>query len=158
MGIEKYVSEPREILYSQELVFSKLSNLKNLEQFVSAEKLDELNKKGIDTKGFKLEDFEASEDFCSFKINPIGKVGIEIVERDPFKSIKFQGEKAVPFPVIFWVQIISTTESNCKIRLTLHADLNPMIKMMVGSYLEKGIEKLADMLMAIDYQSDRSDL
>ncbi len=151
MGIEKYISEPRVIAHSHELVFSKLSNLKNLEQFVSSEKIDELNKQGANSKGFKAEDFEATEDRCSFRISPVGQVGIEIVEREPFKTIKFQGEKTVPFPVTFWVQLVPHEENSCKIRLTLHADMNPMIKMMAGGYLEKGIEKLADMLSKIDY-------
>jgi len=153
MGTEKYISEPREINFSQELVFSKLSNLKNLEQFVSEDKLEELKNKGVDTKGFKLEDFAASEDRCSFSISPVGNVGIEIVERDPFKTIKFQGEKSVPFPVTFWVQLAPVGENSCKIKLTLHAELNMMIKMMVGGYLEKGIEKLADMLTKVDYSA-----
>jgi len=151
MGIEKYVSEPREINYSQELVFAKLSNLKNLEQFVSAEKIEELNKKGIDTKGFKIEDFAATEDRCSFKISPVGNIGIEIIEREPFKTIKIQGEKSLPFPVILWVQLANIDESSCKIRLTLHAELNPMIKMMVGGYLGKSIDKMADLLTTVDY-------
>jgi len=135
------------------LVFSKLSNRKNLEQFVSEDKLEELKNKGVDTKGFKLEDFAASEDRCSFSISPVGNVGIEIVERDPFKTIKFQGEKSVPFPVTFWVQLAPVGENSCKIKLTLHAELNMMIKMMVGGYLEKGIEKLADMLTKVDYSA-----
>ena len=151
MGLEKYVSEPREIKYSQELVFAKLSNLKNLEQLVSAEKIEELNKKGVDTKGMKIEDFVATEDRCSFKISPVGNVGIEIIEREPFKTIKIQGEKSVPFPVILWVQLAKIEEDSCKIRLTLHAELNPMIKMMVGGYLGKGIDKMADLLTSVDF-------
>jgi hypothetical protein len=151
MGVEKYISEPREIPFSQELVFAKLSNLKNLEQFVSAEKIEELNKKGVDTKGFKVDDFQATEDHCSFNISPVGNVGIEIVEREPFKTIKFQGEKSVPFPVTLWVQLAPVDERSCKIRLTLHAELNMMIKIMVGGYLETGIGKLADMLATVDY-------
>jgi hypothetical protein len=154
LGTEKYVSEPREIDFSQELVFRKLSNLKNLEQFVLAEKIEEINQKGANASGFKAEDFEATEDRCSFKINPVGNVGIEIVEREPFKTIKIQGDKSVPFPVTFWVQLAPTEENRCKIRLTLHADLNPMIKMMVGGYLEKGVDKLADMLTQIDYSAE----
>ncbi len=154
MGTEKYLSEPREIACSQELVFNRLSNLRNLEQFVSAEKMDEINKKGGNTSGFKVEDFAATEDHCSFKISPVGNVGIEIVEREPFKTIKFQGERSVPFPATFWIQLVPVGENGCKIRLTLHAELNPMIKMMVGSYLEKGIGKLADMLSSIDYSRE----
>ena len=151
MGLEKYISEPRVIPYAQELVFVKLSSLKNLKEFVSPEKLEELNKKGVNTDNFKLEDFEASDDYCSFKVNMLGKVGIEVVDREPFKTIKFQGEKSVPFPVTFWVQLVPAESECCKIRLTLHAELNPMIKIMVGGYLEKGIEKMADILAAIDY-------
>lgn len=151
MGLEKYISEPRVIPYPQALVFAKLSSLKNLKKFVSPEKIEELNKQGVNTDNFKLDDFEASDDYCSFKISMLGKVGIEVVERVPFKTIKFQGEKTVPFPVTFWVQLVPAESESCKLRLTLHADLNPMIKMMVGSYLEKGIEKMADMLVAIDY-------
>ena len=154
MGTEKYISDPRVIPFSQELVFTKLSNLKNLEQFVSAEKIEELNKQGAKTSGFKAEDFEATEDRCSFKINPVGNVGIEITERIPFKTIKIQGEKSVPFPVTFWVQLVPFEESSCKIRLTLHAELNPMIKMMVDGYLVKGIDKLADLLTNIDYSQE----
>jgi hypothetical protein len=151
MGIEKYISEPREILFSQEQVYAKLSNLKNLEQFVSAEKIEELKQKGVNTSGFDPEEFVASEDRCSFKIKPLGNVGFEIVEREPFKTIKFQGEKSMPFPVTFWVQLAAETEDSCKIRLTLHAELNMMIKMMVNSYLVKGIDKVADLLSAVDY-------
>ena len=154
MGIEKYVSSPHEIAWSQESVFTKISNLKNLEQFVPSEKIEELNKKGIDSKGFKVDDFSATEDRCSFTISPVGNVGIGIVEREPYKSIKFQGEKSVPFPVTMWVQLVAIDENSCKIRLTLHAELNMMIKMMVASYLEKGIEKVAEMLSGIDYSPE----
>jgi hypothetical protein len=151
MGLEKYISEPRVIPYSQELVFNRLSSLKNLKEFVSPDKIEELNKKGVKTDNFKLEDFEASDDYCSFKISMLGKVGIEVAEREPFKTIKFQGEKSMPFPVTFWVQLVPAEAESCKLRLTLHAELNPMIKIMVGRYLEKGIEKMADVLAAIDY-------
>lgn len=151
MGIEKYVSEPREISFSQELVYNKLSDLNNLQQFVTAEKIGELQQNGVNTSGFNLEDFVASEDRCSFKISPIGNVGIEITERDPFMNIKFQGEKSVPFPVTLWIQIVPTGENSCKLRLTLHAELSMMIKVMVGSYLKKGIEKIAGLLAVIDY-------
>jgi hypothetical protein len=36
-------------------------------------------------------------------------------------------------------------------KLTLKADLNPMLKMMLGNKLEAGIDKFADMLSMIPY-------
>ena len=43
------------------------------------------------------------------------------------------------------------TATTAKMRVTLKADLNPMIKMMVGSKLEKGIDQFADMLCSLPY-------
>jgi hypothetical protein len=37
-------------------------------------------------------------------------------------------------------------------RLTLHVEMSMMIKMMAGSKLEEGIDKLADTLSALPYQ------
>jgi hypothetical protein len=65
--------------------------------------------------------------------------------------IKYQGDKSVPFEVTSWIQLIPIDENQCKIKVTLHAELSFMIKMMVGSYLEKGINQLADLLTQIDY-------
>ncbi|MCE1199361.1 MAG: hypothetical protein LWW85_10370 [Marinilabiliales bacterium] len=151
MAIEKYVSEPRMVPYAQEMVYNRLSNLKNLETMINPDKLAELQSRGIDTSSFHLEDFSATEESCSFKVNPLGNVTIEIVEKEPFKMVKFQGTKGVPFPATFWIQLVETGEQECKLRLTLHAELNMMIKMMVGSYLEKGIDKFADLLSRINY-------
>ena len=154
MGLEKYVSEPREVNFPDQMVFAKLSNLRNLEKFVSPEKIEEIRQKTGEKGDFKLEDFMATEDRCSFRIHPLGQVGIEIVERDPFRTIKFQGEKSVPFPVTFWVQLVPLTETSCKMRLTLHAEMNPMIKMMVNNYLVNGIDKLSGLLAGIDYRAE----
>jgi len=57
----------------------------------------------------------------------------------------------VPFSVNFWIQLLPLDEEICKIRLTLHADLSPMIKMMVNKHLEEGINRIADALTKIPF-------
>ncbi len=39
-----------------------------------------------------------------------------------------------------------------KIRLTLHAEMSMMIKMLAGNKLGEGIDKLADTLASLPYQ------
>jgi carbon monoxide dehydrogenase subunit G len=39
-----------------------------------------------------------------------------------------------------------------KIRLTLHAEMSMMIKMLAGNKLEEGIDRLADTLASLPYQ------
>jgi hypothetical protein len=47
--------------------------------------------------------------------------------------------------------MLPVTEMTSKLRVTLDADLNFFVKQMLGSKLEKGVEKLADMLAIMPY-------
>jgi hypothetical protein len=37
------------------------------------------------------------------------------------------------------------------VRITLHAELNPMIKMLVDKHLKEGVDRIADALTKIPY-------
>lgn len=152
MSTEKYNSEVKEINYPQELVFEQLSNLQRLEKFFNSDKIEKLREQVPNAPNFKLEDFEASEDECSFKVDMLGKTGIRIIEREPHKTIKFTGNGNVPFNFFFWIQLLPVEENSCKMKLTAHAELNPMIKMMVNKHLKEGINKLADVIAAIPFE------
>jgi carbon monoxide dehydrogenase subunit G len=151
MALEKYISEIKTVDYPQETVFNRLSNLKNLEQFFDPEKLAAVKEKVPNAPDINIEEFRATEDECSFKISPLGLIGVRVIEREPFKTIKIEGNEAVPFSVNFWIQLLPSGEESCKIRLTLHADLSPMIKMMVSKHLEEGINRIADALTKIPF-------
>jgi len=64
--------------------------------------------------------------------------------------VKFETEQS-PISANLWIQVLPDTAAGTKMRLTLKADLNPMIKMMIGKKLEEGIDKFADMLAMIPY-------
>lgn len=151
MGIEKYVSEVRTIAYEQGLVYQKLSNLENLKILLKPENIEKVREQVPNAPEINIEDFEATPDNCSFKISPIGKVGMKIVEREPEKTIKLTGDGTVPFQFYFWIQLVPVDDNSCKLRLTLHADLNPMIKMMVNKHLKEGIDKMAEAVSRIPF-------
>ena len=56
-----------------------------------------------------------------------------------------------PIHLNLWIQLLPTSETACKMKLTVGADLNPFIKGMVAKPLKEGVEKLADMLAMIPY-------
>ena len=151
MGIEKYESEVKFITSPHESVYNHLSNLKNLEPLFDPNRLAELKKQYPNTPEIKLDNFRASEDECSFSISPVGNIGVEIIERDPSKLIKLTGNKALPFQVNCWIQLLPVDESNSKVKITLHADLSPMIKMLVGKHLKDGVNQIAEALSRIHY-------
>ena len=98
-----------------------------------------------------MEDFSFDSDSISIKAPMVGDIKMRIVEREAPKTIKFETENS-PVPFNFWIQLLPTDETACKMKLTIKADLNPFIKGMVKKPLEEGIEKIAEALAMIPYE------
>lgn len=130
----KYTSKIGKINHSDELIYTFLSDFKNLEEIIPAD---------------KVKDFEATEEACKFKIEGIGQAGLKIIEKEPFKLIKITSDGKTPFTFFFWIQLkpIENEEITTAVRLTIDANLNPMMKMMVGKHLQKGIDAIVDQMV-----------
>lgn len=89
-------------------------------------------------------------DSCTFDVNPIGKITLRIIEREPQKTIKFVADNS-PIPLNMWIQLVSLNENETKTKITVKAELNPFIKPMVSKPLQDGLNKMAQMLTVIPY-------
>lgn len=137
--MSKFESSIRQIDYPQQIVFQGLSNLDNLSKVQDRIPED------------KAKDLSFDNDSVSINVPPVGKITLRIVEREEPKTIKFETVES-PLPFNFWIQLLPVTETSCKMKLTIKADLNPFIKAMVSSHLQDGIEKIADVLQMIKYE------
>jgi len=50
-----------------------------------------------------------------------------------------------------WIQLVSTAEEECKLKVTIGMDINPFMKAMVQKPLQDGLEKMVEMLSMIQY-------
>ena len=152
MATEKYVSEIKVINHNQQELFEKLSNLENLNALLSPENIERA-KQGMNGKvpPMEFKDFKADHDSCRFSLTGMGEIGMRIIDREPPKTIKLAGEGKVPFQFILWIQLLPLSEEQTKFRLSMHAELNPMIKMMANKPLKEGINKLADAMAMIRF-------
>lgn len=139
----KFESEVKYVPYSQERVYTKLADLNNLASV--RERLDLLKDK---LEG-KLEDMSFDQDSLTLKVQGIS-LTLRIVEREPMKCIKFEGDKT-PIPLNLWIQILPVTDVEAKMRVTIGAEVNMFMKAMVSKPLKEGVDKLADMLAMIPY-------
>jgi len=149
MGVSKYVSEVKLINHNQQIVFNYLSNFENLSTYLNSGLIEKITEK---VPQVKITDFESDQDSCKFNITGFGVAEIKIVNREPFKTIKVESSGSLPLSFTFWIQLLPVDEYNTKIRLTLHAELSMMIKMMVGNKLEEGINQLAETLSKLPYK------
>ena len=141
--MKRIESSVKHIPYSQESVYSKVSDLSNL-KYVT-ERIPEDQK-----QQFKIEDLECSPDRVSCTISPVGQIEIGVIARDPLKCVKMETLRS-PIKLTMWIQIVSTGDSSCKIKLTADADLNMFMAKMAEKPLTEAVEKLADMLSMLPY-------
>lgn len=136
--MSKFESSVKQIPYAQQSVYEKLSDLSNIE------KVKDRLPDG------KAQDLEFTSDSISVSVPPVGKITLRIVEREEPKTIKFETAES-PMPFNLWIQLLPTTDTSSKMKLTIKADINPFIKGMISKPLQEGLEKMADLLAAIQY-------
>lgn len=139
----QFESNVKHVPYSQERVYNKLSDLNNLEGV--RERLDMVK----DKLDGKLEDMSFDRDSITLKVQGIS-LTLRIIEREPLKCIKFEGDKS-PIPLNLWIQILPVTQEEAKMKVTIRVEVNMFMKAMVSKPLQEGVEKLADMLAMLPY-------
>jgi len=139
--MSKFESSVKQIPYAQTSVYEKLSDLSNIEKV--KDRLPE----------GKAKDLEFTQDSISVSVAPVGRIQLKIVEREEPKTIKFETVQS-PLPFNLWIQLLPTSEASSKMKLTLKADINPFIKGMISGPLQDGLEKIADMLAMIPYETE----
>ena len=149
MSLNKYRSDVKLIDHNQQVVFNYLSNFENLSGYLNSGLIEKITEK---IPQIKITDFQSDQDSCKFNITGLGVAEIKIVNRDPFKTIKVESSGGLPLSFVFWIQLIPVDQFQTKLRLTLHAEMSMMIKMMAASKLEEGINQLADTLSKLPYQ------
>ncbi|MGD9558624.1 MAG: hypothetical protein AB7V25_16480 [Mangrovibacterium sp.] len=148
MSVQKYVSDIKLIEQNQKVVYDYLSNFDNLSHYVNEGLLSKINEK---VPQMAITDFESDQDSCRFQVSGMGKAEIRIIDREPESTIKISSSGGLPIGVTLWIQLLEASPSQTRMRLTLHAEMNVMIKMMVNRKLEDGIDQLADALANMPY-------
>ncbi|MBO4531106.1 MAG: SRPBCC family protein [Paludibacteraceae bacterium] len=135
-----FESEITKAACNDEEIFNVLSDLRNIEYI----------KDRIPTD--KVSDLTYDRDTCRFSINPMGNMGIKIIDREPNKTIKFTSDQSM-IGFDFWIQLKQLAENDTRIKLTIKADLNFIIKSMVEPMIQPILNKLANALAALPYKN-----
>ncbi len=138
--MSKFESSIKQIPYPVEAVYKNISDLNNLERVRDRVPED------------KLQDFSFDSDSVQVSVPPVGTIKLRIIEREENKCVKFEAEQS-PLPFNLWIQVLPVDEATSKMKVTVKADIPFMLKGMVAGPLQDGIEKIADVLAQIPYNS-----
>lgn len=140
MSEAKYESKVSSIPCDARTVYQSLGNLENLNRvrdFIPQDKVQAL---------------EIASDSIRMKVDGLGqKITIRIVDREENKMLKF-GLDNIPMQANFWIQLVEVNPTDTRIRLTLHADIPFMFKMMLDKKIQTGLDQASEMLAKFPYQ------
>ncbi len=109
------VSETNKTLASLKSLFDFLSDFKNFSTILPEDKVD---------------NFNYSENECSFNIKGITPMTIKVAEKVPYEFILFSSDGLAKFNFSLKVQFIGDANSPGECKIDLLGDLNPFIKAM----------------------------
>lgn len=128
-----YESKQKQLFVSQIEAYNKLSDLKNIESYVSAIKQQFQD---------KIQDISIDSNYISLSVENINVV-FKIIDREEYKTIKFAVDN-IPLSANMWIQLKEISEMETRMKLTIKADIPFFLKPMVGDKLEKGIDEIAN--------------
>ena len=99
----------------------------------------------------RIKDWQTDGDSCRFTMDGLGSAGLKILEKEPFKTIKYSGEGPYSIDFLFWIQIRQVGDMDSRIRLTLRADLNPVMIAMLKNSVQSALDTLIDYMENINY-------
>ena len=96
----------------------------------------------------KVEEWQATPDTCSFKVKGFA-MKLRMVDKIEGKQVKIMSDEGgVPIDFTFWIQLHEVTPTDTRIRFVLHAELNMMMRMLVGGKIQKGLDQAVEAFAA----------
>lgn len=126
--MQEYISKQHQILRPAEHIYAVISRFDNLTPALAD----------------RVEEWQATEERCSFKAKGF-TVKLRMEERIAPKHVKIVGDEGgVPMDFAFWIQLHKVSDTDTRLRVVLHIDLNMMMRMMIGSKLQGAVDQIAE--------------
>lgn len=129
--MDKFVSKITQARCAAQLIYSRLESLEMISSMVKHE---------------KIESVEATRDECSIAIKGLGPMRVKIVDREPFKTIKYASANGKPLDFTLWLQLVEVDTNDTRLRLTLHAQIPALLRFMVKKKIQAGLDQAAEQI------------
>ncbi|MDX2431745.1 MAG: hypothetical protein QNK35_12485 [Bacteroides sp.] len=111
---------------NDEKIYTFITNFHNFKELLPAD---------------KVSGWEASEDKCSFNVDPLGRTGLMIIEKEPHKLIKMASDPELSsYQFNIWIQLKRVADNDTRIKVTIE----PLVNKMLLPMLKLPLQKLAN--------------
>ncbi|MEN8229039.1 MAG: hypothetical protein ABFS38_12855 [Bacteroidota bacterium] len=93
----------------------------------------------------KVSGWESSEDRCSFQVDPLGRTGLQIIEKAPFSLVKIASRPEFSkYQFSIWIQLKKVAENDTRMKVTIEPHVNKMLLPMIKAPLKLFVNGLID--------------
>jgi len=123
--------------YSDREIYAFITDFNNFRELVPADKVSH---------------WESTEEQCSFQVDPVGRTGLEIIEKTPSSLVKMASLKSYSnHQFTIWIQLKSLGEKDTRIRITIEPQVNKMLIPMIKLPLKKFVDGLVSKIETFDF-------
>ncbi len=100
----------------------------------------------------KVSGWESSGDRCSFQVDPLGRTGLQIIEKSPYSLVKIA---SIPefsrYQFSIWIQLKHVAENDTRIKITVEPHVNKMMLPMLKSPLKLFVNSLVNKMESYSF-------
>lgn len=102
----------------------------------------------------KVSGWESSEDQCSFQVDPLGRTGLQMVEKSPYKLVKMASRPEFSkYQFTIWIQLKKVSDDDTRVKITIEPHVNKMMLPMIKAPLKMFVNGLIDKIESFDFSS-----
>lgn len=102
----------------------------------------------------KVTGFESSGDRCSFQVEPLGRTGLQILEKKPCTLVKYASiPEFSKYQFTIWIQLKKAGEGDTRIKITVEPHVNKMLMPMIKGPLKLFVNGLVDKMEGFDFST-----
>lgn len=125
--------------HSDQKIFTFISNFHNFKELLPAD---------------KVSGWEASEEKCSFQVDPLGRTGLMIIEKKPFSLVKMSSDPEFSsYQFNIWIQLKKVAPDDTRIKITIEPLVNKMLLPMIKLPLKKLADGIINKIESYDFPS-----
>jgi len=124
---------------SDQQIYAFISNFHNFKDLLPAD---------------KVSGWESSEEKCSFQVDPLGRTGLMIVEKNPYSLVKMSSDPEFSsYQFLIWIQLKKVADDDTRIKITIEPLVNKMMLPMLKIPLKKLADGIIDKMENFDFTS-----
>jgi hypothetical protein len=102
--------------------------------------------------GERITGWESTEESCSFRVDPVGRTGLKIIQKEPYSLVKVASDPEISsYQFTIWIQLKKGSGENTMVKITIEPHVNSFVLPLIRSPLKEFADGLIDKIESFSF-------